>query len=164
MDQCPCGSDLEYSQCCEPFIKGESFPQTAEKLMRSRYTAFVKTEIDYLYTSTLPSQREGHDAQSSKEWAENSQWHGLTIISTKGGGPDDLEGEVEFKANFSQNGQPIEHQEIATFKKEEDRWYFEDGEGVAKKPFVRKSPKVGRNDPCPCKSGKKYKKCCGANN
>jgi preprotein translocase subunit SecA len=26
----------------------------------------------------------------------------------------------------------------------------------------RESPKVGRNDPCPCGSGKKYKKCCGA--
>ena len=33
---------------------------------------------------------------------------------------------------------------------------------AAKKPVVNKTPKVGRNDPCPCGSGKKYKKCCGA--
>lgn len=36
------------------------------------------------------------------------------------------------------------------------------GDGAAK-PVVRSSTKVGRNDPCPCGSGKKYKKCCGAN-
>jgi preprotein translocase subunit SecA len=29
--------------------------------------------------------------------------------------------------------------------------------------FTRKEEKIGRNDPCPCGSGKKYKKCCGAN-
>lgn len=28
-------------------------------------------------------------------------------------------------------------------------------------PFVRATPKVGRNEPCPCGSGKKHKKCCG---
>ena len=31
----------------------------------------------------------------------------------------------------------------------------------AQKPFVREQPKVGRNDPCPCGSGKKYKQCHG---
>jgi preprotein translocase subunit SecA len=39
----------------------------------------------------------------------------------------------------------------------------EDGEGATKvKQIVNEAPKVGRNDPCPCGSGKKYKKCCGA--
>jgi preprotein translocase subunit SecA len=37
------------------------------------------------------------------------------------------------------------------------------GEGARPKTIVRETPKVGRNDPCPCGSGKKYKKCCGAN-
>jgi len=36
-----------------------------------------------------------------------------------------------------------------------------DGTAEASKTVVRKSPKVGRNDPCPCGSGLKYKKCCG---
>ena len=31
------------------------------------------------------------------------------------------------------------------------------------KPEIDTSKKIGRNDPCPCGSGKKYKKCCGAN-
>lgn len=38
-----------------------------------------------------------------------------------------------------------------------------DNAGEKKKPFVRKTKKVGRNDPCPCGSGKKYKNCCGRN-
>lgn len=37
------------------------------------------------------------------------------------------------------------------------------GEGEGGSATVRKGPKVGRNDPCPCGSGKKYKKCCGRN-
>ena len=40
------------------------------------------------------------------------------------------------------------------------------GANGASKPStqpVKKTTKVGRNDPCPCGSGKKYKKCCGAN-
>ncbi len=36
-----------------------------------------------------------------------------------------------------------------------------DNAGEKKKPFVRKTKKIGRNDPCPCGSGKKYKNCCG---
>jgi len=35
------------------------------------------------------------------------------------------------------------------------------GEGGKPQTFRREQPKVGRNDPCPCGSGKKYKKCCG---
>jgi len=37
------------------------------------------------------------------------------------------------------------------------------GDGEPPAPIRRKEKKVGRNDPCPCGSGKKYKKCCGAN-
>ncbi len=35
------------------------------------------------------------------------------------------------------------------------------GENGGRSPVKRKAPKVGRNDPCPCGSGKKYKRCCG---
>ena len=38
-----------------------------------------------------------------------------------------------------------------------------DGSEVKRRPVVRKTQKPGRNDPCPCGSGKKYKKCCGLN-
>ena len=52
MDKCPCGSELSYAECCEPVIKGEKAAETAEQLMRSRYSAYVKTEIDYLLDLT----------------------------------------------------------------------------------------------------------------
>jgi preprotein translocase subunit SecA len=40
--------------------------------------------------------------------------------------------------------------------------YYADEQPVRVEQFRREEPKVGRNDPCPCGSGKKYKKCHGA--
>ena len=52
MEPCPCGSEKEYAECCQPLIKGERSADTAEALMRSRYTAYALQDIDYL-ESTL---------------------------------------------------------------------------------------------------------------
>ncbi|MEJ2041340.1 MAG: SEC-C metal-binding domain-containing protein, partial [Desulfosarcinaceae bacterium] len=49
-------------------------------------------------------------------------------------------------------------------KPKEQQLFFSGGGDEApkkKKPMRRQDAKVGRNDPCPCGSGKKYKKCCG---
>ena len=161
MDACPCGSALSYSKCCEPLIRGERTAVTAEQVMRSRYSAYVKGEIDYLAASLHPDQRKDFDPKSTRSWAEGSEWHELEIIETTKGGSDDVEGQVEFIATFTQNGNMMKHHELASFIKEEDTWYFLDGKTVSPRQFVRSSPKIGRNDPCICGSGKKYKKCCG---
>jgi SEC-C motif-containing protein len=161
MDICPCGSELAYAECCEPVIKGEKAAKTAEQLMRSRYTAYVKTEIDYLLTSLYPDQRKDFDPKSTRTWAEGAEWHKLEIIETKNGGPEDAEGEVEFIATFTQNGNLMKHHELASFRKEEGKWFFVDGKGVTPRQYVRSEPRIGRNDPCFCGSGKKFKKCCG---
>jgi SEC-C motif-containing protein len=50
---------------------------------------------------------------------------------------------------------------VSRFLKQDGEWYFVDGQLVAPKTEKRNQPKVGRNDPCPCGSAKKYKKCCG---
>jgi SEC-C motif domain protein len=64
-------------------------------------------------------------------------------------------------AQFKIDGVLQKHHEKASFKKEEDgKWYFEDGK-VQVQPYERTGEKVGRNDPCHCGSGKKFKKCCG---
>ena len=76
------------------------------------------------------------------------------------GQPEDAEGFVEFKAYYTLGGEDVTHHEVASFRKEDGAWYFVEGEPVRQQPFVREEPKVGRNDPCPCGSGKKYKKCC----
>jgi SEC-C motif-containing protein len=162
MKACPCGSGLGYEECCRPLIAGERKAQTAEQVMRSRYSAYVEKEIPYLRSSLHPDHRGDFDEKSSRAWAEGSEWHSLEIVKTVGGGPDDDEGEVEFIASFSQKGVRADHRELATFARSGGEWFFVDGKEVKAQPVVRAAPKVGRNDPCPCGSGKKHKKCCGA--
>jgi len=172
---CPCGSLEIYKNCCEPFITGESLPPTAEKLMRSRYTAYTRADILYLTKTLAPESRTDFDANNTKEWAEKSQWKGLKIVSTEKGGVNDKKGVVEFVATYEQQGQEIDHHEVSQFRKlASGEWVFVDGEHHTHKggeghhhhakpeTVVREEPKVGRNDPCTCGSGKKYKKCCGA--
>ena len=161
MEQCPCGSNVAYKTCCRPLIKGEQPARTAEQLMRSRYSAYVKKEMEYIYTSLHPASRADYDEKSSRAWAESAQWHTFEIVDTKGGGAEDREGKVEFIATYSQNGVKTEHHELSSFKKEGDTWYFVSGRNMPPKQVVNATPKIGRNDPCSCGSGKKFKKCCG---
>ncbi|MFA6235989.1 MAG: YchJ family protein [Bacteriovorax sp.] len=159
MNLCACGSDLAYSECCEPYIKGKKSAPTAVALMRSRYTAFAVGEMDYIYNTHHESTRKELDMDGVKSWAANSEWLGLEIRETERGTENDTEGKVEFKCKFVFNGNEQSHHELSTFKKEGKIWYFVDG--VMKNNTVRRdAPKVGRNDPCPCGSGKKAKKCC----
>jgi len=158
---CPCGSELEYAQCCEPVITGVSPATTAEQLMRARYSAYTQVAMDFLLESQHPDSRDNNDPESSRDWAENSDWHGLAILDTEGGGPDDDTGKVEFLARYTYGGDDAEYHEVGSFVKEEGLWYFTEGEPGVRKPVIREEPKVGRNDPCPCGSGKKFKRCCG---
>ncbi len=163
MNTCPCGTGLPYEECCGPIIDGTRNASSAEQLMRSRYTAYAKKDIGYLLSSLHPEHRKGYDEKSTRQWAESSQWHSLEIRDTRGGGEDDTEGTVEFIATFTADGLRREHHELASFQKDEGRWYFVDGSPVPQKTVVRNEPKIGRNDPCTCGSGRKFKKCCGAN-
>jgi SEC-C motif-containing protein len=160
MDVCPCGSNLAYNDCCRPIIMGEKKAITAEQLMRSRYSAYVKKEIGHILTSLHPDHRSDYDEKSSRAWAERAQWHGITILKAVAGGAEDSEGQVEFSVSYSENGLKQEHHELSTFQKKDGIWYFATGKTMPK-PVFRAEPKTGRNDPCPCGSGKKYKKCCG---
>jgi SEC-C motif-containing protein len=155
---CSCGSQLEYAECCEPLIAGKRPAETAEQLMRSRYTAYVKGSIEYLYETTHPNHRKGYDHEGTREWAQNSKWQGLEIVSSQGG-PDDSVGLVEFIARYLDGDTEYLHHEEGKFRKLDGAWYFVDGKMVGPKPI--RSEKVGRNEPCPCGSGAKYKKCCG---
>jgi SEC-C motif-containing protein len=143
-------------------VAGEQPAPTAEALMRARYTAYTQGAIDFLLASVHPEHREDHDAEAVREWAENSEWHGLEILDTEDGGEDDASGTVEFVCLYTYDDDERRHHETATFARHDDgQWYFVEGEPVKARPFVRTEPKVGRNDPCPCGSGRKFKKCCG---
>lgn len=158
---CPCKSGKTFGECCGPIIAGSAKAETAEALMRARYTSYVTGDIDFLKTSATQAVQEQFDEQSSKAWSAAAEWHGLEILKTEKGQSGDKTGVVEFRALYTANGEFCNHHEISTFVKEDGGWKFEDGELIGEHPIVREEPKVGRNDPCPCGSGKKYKKCCG---
>jgi SEC-C motif-containing protein len=130
--------------------------------MRSRYSAYVKHAYEHLGRSLSAEQRQDFSVEQSKTWAESSEWLGLKILRTEKGGPDDTEGVVEFSAHFRSAGKEQEHLEAARFTREDGRWVYAGIVPAEGHTVRREAPKVGRNDPCPCGSGKKYKKCCGA--
>jgi len=159
MNRCPCGNNKDYADCCAPVIAGVQPAETAEQLMRARYSAYTRVEMDFIFESTHPDNRKDYDPEGTRTWAENSEWLGLQIINTSKGTTNDTTGEVEFIARFKESGTSREHHENALFKKQDGIWYFSDGQMVKPRPLT--VTKIGRNDPCPCGSGQKYKKCCG---
>ena len=160
-ESCPCKSGKTFGECCGPIIAGTAKAETAEALMRARYSSYVTGDIDFLRTSATKEVQETFDEAASKAWSESAQWHGLEIVATEAGQPGDKEGVVEFRALYTANGEFSNHHEVSKFVREGGDWKFADGEFVNERPIVRESPKIGRNEPCPCGSGKKYKKCCG---
>jgi SEC-C motif-containing protein len=129
--------------------------------MRSRYTAYAKHAFEHLGRTLSAEQRKDFAIEDAKNWGEKSEWLGLKILRTEKGGPTDTEGLVEFAAHFRSEGKEHEHLETALFSREDGAWVYAGQEAPAGQPIRREKPKVGRNDPCPCGSGKKYKKCCG---
>ena len=120
---CPCGSGLKYTDCCGRFIEGDQTPQTAKDLMRSRYTAYFKSHFAYLlatwHSSTRPDRLDEKQSQ---------HWIGLKILRTVAGQFDDSEGVVEFIARYKVNGRAFRLHEISRFAKEDDRWFYVDGD------------------------------------
>ena len=159
-DDCPCGSGNLFKECCDLFITGEAQAPTAEKLMRSRYSAFVVEAPEYIYETHDPATRDEVDLNEIRAWSENSYWEGLNIVATEAGEESDTTGKVEFVAHYTAGEKENHHHEVSTFTKKDGRWYFTDGV-LVNNTYRREAPKVGRNDPCPCGSGKKFKKCCG---
>ncbi len=147
---CPCGG-ASYQGCCAPYLETGATAETAEILMRSRYSAYVLGRVDYLTQTHLPELRDEFDAAQAASWAAESQWQRLEVGRIEGGGPDDEIGFVEFTAHYLQNGKAEIHRERSRFVQASDTWYYARGE---------RPEKVARNAPCPCGSGKKSKRCC----
>ncbi len=163
MDKCPCLSGREYAECCQPVIEGEKPASSPEELMRARYSAHAKGESKFLVSSLHPSIRGEEaleeDQDKYQEIKDDISWDGLEVVEASENGKL---GEVDFIAHYSIQKQPQQHREKAKFVKENDEWFYFDGEVEGHVTYRRENPKVGRNDPCPCGSGKKYKKCCAA--
>lgn len=123
---CPCGSTLADDACCARYHRGEPAP-TAEVLMRSRYTAYVRGEIDYLVDTHDPVTRAGLDRESIAAWSRGTEWLGLEIVMTEYGTATDARGVVEFVARGKTNGKPFAQRERSRFRKVEGRWVYVDG-------------------------------------
>jgi SEC-C motif-containing protein len=158
MTLCPCGSGRGLEACCAPILAGAPAP-SPEALMRSRYTAFTQADLDYLETTLAPEAREDYDRSETETWVKDAKWHGLEVRS---GGEEGDQGSVEFVARYTINGKAFAHHELASFRKHDGRWAYVDGTMNPRPPQRIVDHKAGRNDPCPCGSGKKFKKCCGA--
>lgn len=125
---CFCCSGKNFDECCQPFLDGTAKPQTAEELMRSRFSAYATLQIEYLLRSTHPSVRKFHNSADIENWARSNRWEKLEIISKSNGEVKDTRGTVEFKAYFTDaENNPQIHHEHSNFRKELGKWFFVDG-------------------------------------
>ena len=147
---CPCGSEKEYPACCAPVLADHKSALTAEMLMRSRYTAFVKKHTAHLLKTWIEKNR-----PTSLNFADHPViWIGLVIHKTMDGRVTDNTGKVHFTSTYIESGQLCSLNETSDFTKRDGLWYYVDGVcEVVKK-------KIERNRPCPCGSEKKFKRCC----
>ncbi len=127
MSACPCGSGSDFAACCAPLIAGDRPATTAEALMRSRYSAYTLSDIDYLTASLHPDARHDHDPVAAKRWADQSQWMGLEVVSVEQGSAQDEAGTVEFVARYKDKSGLHRHHEIGHFTKKEGTWYYLEG-------------------------------------
>ncbi len=170
MKDCPCGSNFPYTDCCGPLIRGVGFADNAEDLMRSRYTAFTENNWEYLVLTSHPEEKKEMAMLESALVDQGARWKKLEILGTSKGTGQDSEGQVDFIAHYEKDGILQTLRESSRFYKINGRWVYSRKDSILppvptvtkKKPktFVRGEAKIGRNDLCPCGSGKKYKKCC----
>lgn len=152
---CPCRSGALFTTCCAPYIEQRELAPNAQTLMRSRYTAYALASMQYImHTQTGPAAAHFSRAEAN-QFATQAAWQGLQIIRHFAHPHNPAIAYVEFKAHYTLAGKMQIMHEISEFHKIGKRWLYYRGEQQA-------AGKVGRNDPCPCGSGKKYKKCCGS--
>ncbi len=160
MSPCFCGSSMPYQQCCQPIHHNHAMAEKPEQLMRARYSAHHLKLIDFIIHTYHPdcnAEQQREEIISSAEL----NWQKLTVISAPQ--PEANEGFVEFKASFLHQGTEQIMHERSRFLRQDGLWYYVDGQFPEKrgKNPGKKVKKTGRNDPCHCGSGKKFKKCCG---
>lgn len=144
---CNCGLDKTYEECCGAIISGKKQALTPEKLMRSRYSAYVNGAGIYLIQSTVTENQHPEDIELIEEHSQAVEWLKLDIIAI-----NTTLNTVEFKAYYRENEKITLLHEKSNFIKQNNVWKYKDGELY--------NSKIERNEPCPCGSGKKYKKCC----
>ena len=119
---CPCGSQLLFKDCCQQLLQHDRHAATAESLMRSRYTAFVLEDEDYLRYSWHPDY-----CPQDIHINDDCNWLGLKIKSTEAGGESDNRGRVHFVARYKRDGRATRIEENSRFERYQGRWVYLDG-------------------------------------
>lgn len=143
--KCICGLENDFSDCCEKIINRTKQASTPEELMRSRYSAYVLGNGPYLVDSSVKENQVKDDIALIEEFSNSVDWLKLDVLNVQGD-------TVEFKAYYKDDEAIHVLHEKSNFVIEDGVWKYKDGELYASK--------VERNEPCPCGSGKKFKKCC----
>lgn len=158
---CPCCSGFSYEECCLPVHDSLGRVDSAEKLMRSRYSAFVFKNAQYLFETLHPSRRADDELQKLEDNMGETHWQGLMIVATeepdvKGCSDNQVGSVVEFVAFYSD---PSASAKDISQLHERSSFVFEDGRCFYLSGDVLPNIKLQRNDSCFCGSGKKLKKC-----
>ena len=109
-------------KCCKRFITGKALPETAEELMRSRYSAYTRGRTDYI-AATQTGAKE-YDVSASKAWADSIKWLRLEVLEKSGGEKDDKTGTVKFVAYFIEDAKANTIAENSQFEKIDGQWVY----------------------------------------
>ncbi len=153
---CPCGSGKNFGDCCEQILTGQRPAANAEELMRARFTAHVTHNFRFLHESHRPTAGKPYVAE---EGEPSMVWTKLVVHSHEIS-PDPDKSFVDFSAYGTEDEVEKVLHEKAEFLRINGAWLYNREARLGPAPYKAAAAKVGRNDPCPCGSGKKYKQCC----
>ncbi len=124
---CPCTSKKPYDRCCGPFHAGTALPETAEQLMRSRFSAYALGKVDYLISTRSEAKRADENREELVNYCKSVSCVGLKIVNKEQGGKTDDAGIVTFQASLQANGRRSLHIETSSFAREQGKWVYVDG-------------------------------------
>ncbi len=162
MTSCYCGNHLPFESCCLPIHQDVKKAVKPEQLMRARFSAHKTNNVDFVVATYHPCCNAELERDSIAD-SINSNWTTLNVLGSENGA-NEHEGFVSFEAYLEENGFEYCLAERSRFLFDNGQWFYVDGElddSIPPRPLTVQAAKIGRNDPCLCGSGKKYKKCCG---
>ena len=121
---CPCGSGVLYGACCRPLLRSQVEAPTAESLMRSRYTAYVRRDSEYVLRTWHATTR----PEDTDPAGDDAAWRGLEVLNVVDGRAHDDAGIVSFAAHFEEPSGAIGTlRETSRFVREDGLWFYVDG-------------------------------------
>ena len=124
MPNCPCGLNKTLEKCCGRYLSGKELAPTPEALMRSRYTAYTLSDMNYIASTMKEPASNNFDFDESIDWCQHTTWRGLDV---RHAAQSNNTGTVEFIAHFTYNRHEDSLHEISEFRLDDGKWYYIDG-------------------------------------